>query len=63
MQKYSRRYFNQQPVRAIWNDSQWWYSAIDLTKILMVSKEPRKYRNLFKRRHPELSSFCRQLII
>jgi cell filamentation protein len=63
MIKHSTRYFKKQPVRAIWekDQSQWWYSAVDLTRILLDSKEPRKYWNLFKDRNPELSSFCRQL--
>jgi len=63
MIKHSTRYFKKLPVRAIWEkeQSQWWYSAVDLTRILLDSKEPRKYWNLFKDRNPELSSFCRQL--
>ena len=63
MKRHSTRYFKEQPVRAIWDSErfQWWYSAVDLTHILMDSKEPRKYWNLFKGRQPELSSFCRQL--
>jgi cell filamentation protein len=63
MIKHSTRYFKKQPVRAIWekNQAQWWYSAVDLTRILLDSKEPRKYWNIFKDRNPELSSFCRQL--
>ncbi len=63
MIKHSTRYFKQEPVRAIWDQvqSQWWYSAVDLTRILMGSKEPRKYWNIFRDRNPELSSYCRQL--
>ena len=50
-------------MRAIWeqDQTQWWYSAVDLTRILLGSQEPRKYWNIFKDRNPELSSFCRQL--
>lgn len=63
MMKHSTRYFNNKPVRATWDkdQTQWWYSAVDLTRILLDSKEPRKYWNLLKVRNPELSSFCRQL--
>jgi cell filamentation protein len=63
MIKHSTRYFKKQPVRSIWekDQAQWWYSAVDLTRILLDSKEPRKYWNIFKDRNPELSSFCRQL--
>ena len=63
MIKHSIRYFNDQEVRAIWDEtqSQWWYSAVDVTRILTESKNPRKYWNMIKVRHPELSSFCGQL--
>jgi cell filamentation protein len=63
MIKHSTRYFKKEPVRAIWDkdQTQWWYSAVDLTRILLDSKEPRKYWNILKLRNPELSSFCRQL--
>jgi cell filamentation protein len=63
MIKHSTRYFKKEPVRAIWDkvQAQWWYSAVDLTRILLDSKEPRKYWNILKLRNPELSSFCRQL--
>ncbi|MFA5660025.1 MAG: Fic family protein [Bacilli bacterium] len=63
MIKHSIRYFNNQPVRAVWDHdkSQWWYSAVDLTKVLLDSSDARRYWNMFKMRHPELTSFCGQL--
>lgn len=63
MIKHSIRYFNNQPVRAVWDrdKSQWWYSAVDLTKVLLDSSDARRYWNMFKMRHPELTSFCGQL--
>jgi cell filamentation protein len=62
-EKTSIRYFEAQPVRARWNeeDSSWWYAATDLVSAFLSSKSPRVYWNAAKRRHPELSTFCKQL--
>ena len=61
--KTSIRFFNHVPVRARWcdDDKTWWYASTDVIKALLQSKDPRRYWNTFKTRHPELSSFCRQL--
>ena len=63
--KTSIRYFNKCPVRARWNDEDncWWYVATDIIDALIASKNSRIYWNAFKRRHPELDTFCRQLKI
>ena len=61
--KTSIRFFNKKPVRARWDDESlaWWYSASDLVNALVDTKDARRYWNNFKRRHIQLSSFCRQL--
>ena len=63
--KTSIRYFNNTAVRARWDDetTSWWYVATDIVEALAVSTDARRYWNTFKRRNPELSSFCRQLKI
>ena len=63
MIKHSIRYFNNKPVRAIWNNdnSMWWYSAVDFISILVEPNSPRRYWNNVKVRNPELSPFCGQL--
>ncbi len=63
MIKHSIRYFNNKPVRAIWNNdnSMWWYSAVDFISILVEPNSPRRYWNNVKVRNPELSTFCGQL--
>ena len=63
MIKHSIRYFNNKPVRAIWDNdnSLWWYSAVDFVDILVEPNSPRRYWNNVKVRNPELSSFCGQL--
>ena len=63
MIKHSIRYFNNKPVRAVWDydKSIWWYSAVDFINILVEPHSPRRYWNNVKVRNPELSSFCGQL--
>lgn len=63
MIKHSIRYFLGKQVRAIWDSEEngWWYSAVDVISIIANSSNPRIYWNALKRRHSELSKFCRQL--
>ena len=63
MIKHSIRYFNNKPVRAVWDNenSMWWYSAVDFIAILVGPNSPRRYWNNVKVRNPELSPFCGQL--
>ena len=63
MIKRSIRYFNNKPVRAVWDNdnSLWWYSAVDFIEILVEPNSSRRYWNNVKVRNPELSPFCGQL--
>lgn len=63
MIKHSIRYFNNKPVRAVWDNekSEWWYSASDFINILVEPNSPRRYWNNVKVRNSELSHFCGQL--
>ena len=63
MIKHSIRYFNNKPVRAVWDNdnSMWWYSAVDFISILVDPNSPRRYWNNVKVRNSELSPFCGQL--
>lgn len=63
MIKHSIRYFNNKPVRAVWDNerSLWWYSAVDFIFILVEPNSPRRYWNNVKVRNPELFPFCGQL--
>ena len=63
MIKTSIRFFDNIPVRAVWNEetSKWWFCAVDIAEALTGSKSPRKYWNTLKTRNPQLSSICRQL--
>ncbi len=63
MIKTSIRFFEDVPVRAVWDDEaqSWFFCATDVAEALTKSKNPRSYWNAFKRRHDELSTICRQL--
>ncbi len=63
MIKHSIRYFNNKPVRAVWDNdnSLWWYSAVDFISILADPNSPRRYWNNVKVRNHELLPFCGQL--
>ncbi len=63
MQKTSIRFFENIPVRAVWDEegAKWWFCAMDIAEALTGSKNPRSYWNAVKRRKDELSTICRQL--
>ena len=63
MIKTSIRFFEDIPVRAVWEEetSKWWFCATDVAEALTKSKNPRSYWNVIKRRNPQLSTICRQL--
>ena len=63
MQKTSIRFFENIPVRAVWDEesSKWWFCAADIAEALTKSKNPRSYWNKIKSRKNELSTICRQL--
>ena len=63
MIKTSIRFFEDIPVRAVWDDetSKWWFCAMDIAEALTKSTNPRKYWNALKHRRNELSTICRQL--
>lgn len=61
--KTSIRFFEDVPVRAVWNeeDSKWWFCAQDIVSALTESRNPRVYWATVKRRNPELAGSCRKL--
>ncbi|MGN1042527.1 MAG: protein adenylyltransferase Fic [Christensenellales bacterium] len=63
MLKTSIRFFENIPIRAVWDNdtSKWWFCATDIVEALTKSKNPRSYWNAMKRRKFELSTICRQL--
>ena len=63
MIKTSIRFFDNVPVRSVWNEetSRWWLCSVDIIEALSLSTAPRKYWNTLKKRNVQLSSICRQL--
>ena len=63
MIKTSIRFFEDIPVRAVWEDetSKWWFCAVDIAEALTKSKSPRIYWATMKRRNPQLIAICKQL--
>ena len=65
MIKTSIRFFDNVPVRSVWDEetSRWWLCAVDIIEALSLSTSSRKYWNTLKKRNTQLSSICRQLKI
>ena len=63
MRKTSIRFFENIPVRAVWEEesAKWYFCAMDLAEALTKSKNPRVYWATIKRRNPELIAICKQL--
>jgi len=63
MLKTSIRFFEDIPVRAVWDDetTKWWFCAVDIAEVLTKSKNPRIYWAQFKRRNSQLITICKQL--
>lgn len=63
MIKTSIRFFENVPVRAVWDEdtSKWWFCATDIAEALTKSKNPRMYWATVKRRNPQLFANCKQL--
>ena len=63
MIKTSIRFFDNVPVRSVWDEetSRWWLCAVDVVEVLSLSSSPRIYWATVKRRNPELIAICKQL--
>ena len=63
MIKTSIRFFDNVPVRSVWDEesSRWWLCAVDIIEALSLSNSPRIYWATIKRRNVELIAICKQL--
>ena len=61
--KTSIRFFNDIPVRSVWDDdtAAWWLCATDIITVLVDTSNPRVYWATIKRRNPRLFANCKQL--
>jgi DNA-damage-inducible protein D len=48
-------------IRKIWLEEQWFFSVIDIIDVLTDSAAPSKYWSALKKREPQLSTICRRL--
>jgi len=67
MNKVSIRFYKDNQVRAVWDEenSQWWFSVVDIVAAITESPSPRKYWSVLKTRlrkdNNELTTRCSQL--
>ena len=63
MIKTSIRFFEDIPVRAVWDDdtTKWWFCSMDIAEALTKSSNPRVYWATMKRRNTQLIAICKQL--
>ena len=63
MIKTSIRFFDDIPVRAVWdeNDFKWYFCAVDIVEVLTKTNNARVYWATAKRRNPQLIAICKQL--
>ena len=61
--KISLRFFNNLPVRSIWDNSvsKWFTSAVDIVDAIVDTNNPRVYWATIKRRNIGLFANCKQL--
>jgi DNA-damage-inducible protein D len=53
--------FEETEIRKIWHDEQWFFSVVDIVKVLTDSPKPRVYWGVIKNREPQLFTVCKQL--
>ncbi len=52
--------FQEKEIRRVWNNEEWWFSAIDIIEVLTESKDPSDYWTTMKRRENQLPTICRK---
>ncbi len=53
--------FEEYNIRKVLHSEEWYFSVIDVVKILSESTNPRNYWNMLKKREPQLNTVCVQL--
>jgi DNA-damage-inducible protein D len=52
--------FDDNAIRKVWDNEQWYFSIVDIINVLVESKNPRKYWSKLKEREIQLETICRQ---
>ena len=55
--------FNDNKIRRIWHDDNWYFSVVDVVKVLSESPNPNNYWKVLKHRENQLVTTCNQLKI
>ena len=53
--------FEDQEIRKVWHDEQWFFSVVDVIHVLTDSPKPRVYWGVLKGRESQLFTICKQL--
>ena len=53
--------FQENAIRKVWHDEQWYFSVVDVIAILTESQDARNYWKVLKKREFQLVTFCNQL--
>ena len=53
--------FQENAIRKVWHDEQWYFSVVDVIAVLTVSQDARNYWKVLKKREFQLVTFCNQL--
>jgi len=53
--------FQDNKIRRLWHDNQWYYSVIDIVAVLSESDNPATYWRVLKHREPQLVTICNGL--
>lgn len=52
--------FEGEKIRRVWHNEGWYFSVIDIIKVLTQSSNPRKYWSVLKTRENQLATICSQ---
>ena len=53
--------FQENAIRRVWHNDEWYFSVIDVIAVLTDSKDPRTYWKVLKQREIQLVTICNQL--
>ena len=53
--------FQENAIRRVWHNDEWYFSVIDVIAVLTDSKDPRTYWKVLKQRESQLVTICNQL--
>ena len=55
--------FKGKEIRKEWHDGEWYFSIIDVIRLLTDSPKPSNYWNMLKKRENHLSTICVKVVL